>query len=202
MPRASNPAHRYLILYIWLVLLSAGTSCTFLYWWVGWVETPQGCTLVEPQSEEEAPRVSSQGDHSHRRVNPRDEYGYEGTRQRPCTAIRTLVGGIDVISCLRASSNLPKIITGKWLLLHLLRINIDRRTFQEIVNRLSSEKTQKEAQLQRTLTNISDDFATTPELVLEEHNKEVTLLVVKKIKSKIHHSRKGKTYSSSRETLL
>ena len=70
---------------------------------------------------------------------------------------------------------------------------------------MSSEKTQKEAQLQRTLTNISDDFATTPELVLEEHNKEVaakTLLVEKQIKSKIHHSRKGKTYSSSRETLL
>ena len=52
-----------------------------------------------------------------------------------------------------------KACPGKWLLLHLLRLNIDRRSFQEIINRLCSAKT---AGLQRTLTNISEDFNETP----------------------------------------
>jgi len=48
---------------------------------------------------------------------------------------------------------------GKWLLLHLLRLNIDRRSFQEIINRLCSNKA---TGLHRTLTNISEDFNETP----------------------------------------
>ena len=47
---------------------------------------------------------------------------------------------------------------GDWLLLHLLMKNIDRRTFQEIVNKLCDDKEKNRSYaLKRNLTNISED---------------------------------------------
>lgn len=49
---------------------------------------------------------------------------------------------------------------GDWLLLHLLMKNIDRRTFQEIVNEIcpDDEKScNKTSPIRRILTNISED---------------------------------------------
>ena len=46
---------------------------------------------------------------------------------------------------------------GDWLLLHLLMKNIDRRTFQEIVNQLCDDKAGR-SPLTRVLTNISEDM--------------------------------------------
>ena len=46
---------------------------------------------------------------------------------------------------------------GDWLLLHLLMKNIDRRTFQEIVNQLCDDKAGR-SPLTRVLTNISADM--------------------------------------------
>ena len=49
---------------------------------------------------------------------------------------------------------------GDWLLLHLLMKNIDRRTFQEIVNKLCNDKCDDKCvkQMKRVLTNISEDL--------------------------------------------
>ena len=47
---------------------------------------------------------------------------------------------------------------GDWFLLHLLMKNIDRRTFQEIINKLCDDRDKNRSYvLRRNLTNISED---------------------------------------------
>ena len=57
---------------------------------------------------------------------------------------------------------------GDWFLLHLLMKNIDRRTFQEIVNELCDDKEGESCQFKRTLTNISENM----ENIREEEEKD------------------------------
>ena len=67
---------------------------------------------------------------------------------------------------------------GDWLLLHLLMKNIDRRTFQEIVNEIcpdGEKNCSKTSPMRRILTNISevDDTGKEDNMINESQHQEM-----------------------------